>query len=50
MNHYRVTYRNEDNITKQSIQVAATPEAAEGMVRAALGIAVKILETRKVKP
>jgi hypothetical protein len=49
MNHYRVTYKNEDNVTKQSVQLAATPEAAESQVREALGFDVKVLETRKVK-
>jgi hypothetical protein len=49
MNHYRVTYKNEDNITKTSTQLAATPEAAESQVRALFGFDVKVLETRKVK-
>ena len=49
MNKYRVIYKDGDGITKTSTQVAATPEAAEGMVRAVVGFEIKILETRKVK-
>ena len=50
MPKYRVTYQaDETGAVKTSSQVAATPEAAEAMVRLELGHAVKILETRKMK-